>query len=609
MSMSCSMMSTVMAGSRPRRRSAMSWDSLGERPAVGSSSRSTRGWPARASAISSWRCSPWERFLTVVAARSSSPTARSAARARSFNRVNRSSERSMTNFVRVSAWTASRPFSSALKLGKRLVTWKVRASPSAARRCGGSSVTSWSKRWMAPELTSSSPEIRLNSVVLPAPFGPMMARRSPGWTARSTPSTASRPPNDRETRASRSATDPDRAALSAVLAGRGVARVQGQLHVLLGVVLPELPDTREGRDHRVPELARDPLHLAHVDGLHRIAPLVHADGAARRVLDVHLAESRQELVALLDLAADGLDGLHDPAGAGVGGLGVVGRALAGPGLEGPGELLVLGRVDGRRVVERGDGADGLVAHLRQHGLVRRGAAAQERDLALEPGRLVLLHERERQPPHEQREDGVRVALDLGQERREVVRVERRPDLLDDLAAGLLERALEAAHRLPAEGVVHADRRDPLVLEGPRHPVTERMHRLARGPAGAYDPPGRLPLGQVVGGDHGEGGRDALAVDERLERVAGGGQEAAREHVHPVLLDQLARLGERGGRRAFAVLHDQLDLATRGLAADLVEVELGADEHVLARRGEGARERGEQADLDRPTLAERPAGRP
>src|SRR5260370_32382969 len=34
------------------------------------------------------------------------------------------------------------------------------------------------------------------SVVLPAPFGPMMSRRSPGSTARSTPLVTRKPPND-----------------------------------------------------------------------------------------------------------------------------------------------------------------------------------------------------------------------------------------------------------------------------------------------------------------------------------------------------------------------------------------------------------------------------
>src|SRR5258708_7805874 len=51
-------------------------------------------------------------------------------------------------------------------------------------------------RAIEPASAASSPVIRLNSVVLPAPLGPMMRRRSPGSTARSTPLVTRRPPND-----------------------------------------------------------------------------------------------------------------------------------------------------------------------------------------------------------------------------------------------------------------------------------------------------------------------------------------------------------------------------------------------------------------------------
>ena len=41
-----------------------------------------------------------------------------------------------------------------------------------------------------------SPVIRLNSVVLPAPFGPMISRRSPGIICSDTSCVAGRPPKD-----------------------------------------------------------------------------------------------------------------------------------------------------------------------------------------------------------------------------------------------------------------------------------------------------------------------------------------------------------------------------------------------------------------------------
>jgi hypothetical protein len=48
---------------------------------------------------------------------------------------------------------------------------------------------------MAPEVGGKNPEIRLKKVVLPAPFGPMMAHNSPFATDSDTSRTATRLPN------------------------------------------------------------------------------------------------------------------------------------------------------------------------------------------------------------------------------------------------------------------------------------------------------------------------------------------------------------------------------------------------------------------------------
>ena len=61
---------------------------------------------------------------------------------------------------------------------------------SRARLRAGSAVTSSPNSSTVPAVGGNSPEIRLNSVVLPAPLGPRIARRSPGRTSRSTPDTA-----------------------------------------------------------------------------------------------------------------------------------------------------------------------------------------------------------------------------------------------------------------------------------------------------------------------------------------------------------------------------------------------------------------------------------
>ena len=46
---------------------------------------------------------------------------------------------------------------------------------------------------IAPASGANDPAIMLNKVVLPAPFGPITAKISPGFTSRLTPSTASKP--------------------------------------------------------------------------------------------------------------------------------------------------------------------------------------------------------------------------------------------------------------------------------------------------------------------------------------------------------------------------------------------------------------------------------
>src|SRR5829696_6907561 len=68
-----------------------------------------------------------------------------------------------------------------------------------ARLRAGDAVTSRPNSSTEPAVGGNSPEIRLNSVVLPAPFGPRMARRSPGLTSRSTSLTAWTPPKRRPT--------------------------------------------------------------------------------------------------------------------------------------------------------------------------------------------------------------------------------------------------------------------------------------------------------------------------------------------------------------------------------------------------------------------------
>src|SRR5262249_17703732 len=145
-------------------------------------------------------------------------------------------------------------FSSTVKLGNRVVIWNVRASPSAARRKGGSRVTSWPKRKMRPALGASCPPTGLNRVVSPAPWGPRMPRRSPRWTSRDRLCRACSPPKFLP---SLSMTR----AVTALSSGSTEGRASAQLGVGdLGLLKCPREITRHGLDvgtHRVAHVARE----------------------------------------------------------------------------------------------------------------------------------------------------------------------------------------------------------------------------------------------------------------------------------------------------------------------------------------------------------------
>ncbi len=103
-------------------------------------------------------------------------------------------KRHITNFDGRRPLIASSTLSSTVNFGNKLVTWKVRAMPKAVRRWLGQSVTSWPNSSTCPEVTGYMPVMRLNSVVLPAPLGPIMALRSPGMMRSVTSRVACRPP-------------------------------------------------------------------------------------------------------------------------------------------------------------------------------------------------------------------------------------------------------------------------------------------------------------------------------------------------------------------------------------------------------------------------------
>src|SRR5436305_171809 len=87
-----------------------------------------------------------------------------------------------------------RVFSKVVALGRMLVIWYERAMPLREMRSGDAPVMSSPSNRMCPEEGRNTPVRQLKNVLLPAPFGPIIARTSPCSTAKLTRLSAVRPP-------------------------------------------------------------------------------------------------------------------------------------------------------------------------------------------------------------------------------------------------------------------------------------------------------------------------------------------------------------------------------------------------------------------------------
>ena len=162
-------------------------------PATGSSSSSSRGSWASAMPISRSATSPYERVPASRRASALKPT--SSSTRSTFSRVPRSfaAERSGCR-KRLRACAAIQMFSSTDSRLNTLLICKVRAMPRRLIWCGLRPPMSRPAENTRPASGERNPHTRLNSVVFPAPFGPMIACSRRGASARLTLSTATRPP-------------------------------------------------------------------------------------------------------------------------------------------------------------------------------------------------------------------------------------------------------------------------------------------------------------------------------------------------------------------------------------------------------------------------------
>src|SRR5690348_6839065 len=178
-----------------------------------------------------------------------------------------------------------------------LVRWNERPMPMPQMRCGGTPVMSRPPSSTRPAVGCKCPVMRLNSVDLPAPFGPMTAAIWPSATARLTSATARKPAKDLLSPCTSSTGAPPGPAAQVTHAGndaaddaagegeeqhqqddteheRPVFRVGGDLVVE--------QDQRRSADHRPPEM----LHAAedghdHHFGRFRPVDEIGEDAAAR----------------------------------------------------------------------------------------------------------------------------------------------------------------------------------------------------------------------------------------------------------------------------------------------------------------------------------------
>ncbi len=201
-STSCSTMRTDTPWSLAMRRRVLSNStvSVESSPEEGSSRSRTVGDVARARPSSTRRETPsgrptarrlatWARPSDSI--RSSTTAFSSGSTDRRLPRVKRSDQ-----ILRLAArvrWASTRCWRT-VRPAKISGCWKVRASPSSARRCGDAVVTSVPSRWTSPWKGRTKPERTPNRVLLPAPLGPTRPTSSRGWTSTPTASTASSPP-------------------------------------------------------------------------------------------------------------------------------------------------------------------------------------------------------------------------------------------------------------------------------------------------------------------------------------------------------------------------------------------------------------------------------
>src|SRR6267378_5873542 len=238
-----------------------------------------------------------------------------------------------------------------------------------------------------------------------------------------------------------------------ILGGRPIARIHRILQELLRLVGPELAHVRVGMDDAVHEAPVLTFDLADVNAADHVSVFVECNRPPGG-FDLDAAHRLHESRLVLDVSLDRVQGTFEHRGLDVGRCGVEPRIVTPVDAEIRGETLVDRILDLRGVPAGSDDAKGFVTHVAQHRLVEGGHAADYRDLSPEAVLVELPEEAKAVRAGEAEEDAVHVGLELRDVGPVIGNGERREQLLHDLAARILEHALEAgAHLVSVRDVV------------------------------------------------------------------------------------------------------------------------------------------------------------
>src|SRR6266542_524710 len=203
--MLCSMSSTVLPRSTSRRTiGTILWSESVSSPEVGSSSSRISASVAKMRAIDRSFCSGYARSSAGSRARPARPKKSSTSMARalasdSSARTRPGRRKRLSTFSPTGVRHPSSTFSSTVIVPHRRRCWKVRATPRRSTWWGGSPSNSSPLKRIDPPSGRRKPVIRLNTVVFPAPLGPMSPVINRGGTWKVQFSTAWMPPKALDT--------------------------------------------------------------------------------------------------------------------------------------------------------------------------------------------------------------------------------------------------------------------------------------------------------------------------------------------------------------------------------------------------------------------------